>query len=294
MNLDNNPLVSVLIPSYNHKEYIKEAIMSVINQTYKNLELIVIDDGSNDGSAEIIESLQREFGFIYKHRENKGLLKTLEELFLMSSGEYISLFSSDDIYANNKIEELVLFLEKNRDYGMVYSKIGIIDSYSKITGYIKESYKSGFIFDDLLQGTYFINGVGTLIRRDVYQKYIRIDEYIDDFQFWLMIAKFHKVGFVDKYLSFYRRHNNHLTGNSYKMQQSEFRIISRYKDEPIYKEAFRKWNIRWLGSFGKCNKIYAIKHFLFKNITYRNFFDLNFYKSLLKLLIPCFIFKRIR
>lgn len=290
----NNPLVTVLLPSYNHDKYIKEAILSVLNQTYKNIELIVIDDGSTDKSFEIISNLQKIYNFKYIHRENRGLIKTLEELLTYANGEYISLFSSDDIYANNKIDVLVKYLEKNQEYDVAYSKISIIDSNSNFISNVNEHYSSGYIFDKLLKGDFFINGLGTLIRTDIYKRYQRVDSYIDDLQLWLKISKNHKFGFIDEYLACYRIHNNHLSSNLFKMQNAEYEIISKYSNEPIFDEALRKWNIRWLGSFGKCNKIYAIKHFLFKNITYRNFFDLNFYKSLLKLLIPCFIFKRIR
>lgn len=290
----NIPLISVLLPSYNHERYIKEAILSVLNQTYKNIELIVIDDGSSDKSNDIIKDLQNKYSFKYIHRENKGLIKTFEELLNYANGDYISLFSSDDVYMNNKIEVLVNYLENNEEYDVAYSKISIMDANSNIINYIHENYRSGYIFDNLLKGDFFINGLGALIRTDIYKKYQRTDSYIDDLQLWLKISKNHKFGFIDEYLACYRIHNNHLSSNLFKMQNAEYEIISKYSNEPIFDEAVRKWNIRWLGSFGKCNKLYAIKYFLFKNISYRNFFDLNFYKSLLKLLIPCFIFKRIK
>ncbi|MCT7568958.1 glycosyltransferase family 2 protein [Aliarcobacter butzleri] len=290
----NMPLVSILLPSYNHDKYIEEAILSAINQTYKNIELIVIDDGSTDKSDEIIRSLQSKYSFKYIHRKNKGLIKTFEELFSYAHGDYISLFSSDDLYKNNKIEVLVEYLENNKEYDIAYSKISIIDEHSNIIKHIDENYYSGYIFDNLLKGDFFINGLGVLIKTNIYKKYQRTDSYIDDLQLWLKMSKNHRFGFIDEYLSYYRIHNNHLSSNLFKMQKAEYEIISKYSNEPIFDEALRKWNIRWLGSFGKCNKIYTIKHFLFKNIKFKNFFDLNFYKSLLKLLIPCFIFKRIK
>ena len=291
----NKPLVSILIPLYNHEKYVEFAIKSVMNQTYKNIELIVINDGSTDNSDEIIQSLLKKYKFEYYRQENKGLIFTIEKLRNLAKGKYISLLASDDAFVNNKIEVLVDYLENNPQYSMVYSNMHLINIEDEIIGSIKDGGKEGFIFEDLLCGNFFINSLTTLLKKEIYLKYDYEKGYIEDFQMWLKIAKENQIGFVDKHLSFYRVGNSlSLSSNLQKMQNAEYEIISKYSNEPIFDEALRKWNIRWLGSFGKCNKLYAIKYFLFKNISYRNFFDLNFYKSLLKLLIPCFIFKRIK
>ena len=75
-----NPLVSVLLASYNHEAYIEASVRSVMSQKGVSFELIVIDDGSRDSSPEILEKLAQELGFVYKHRENKGVMATLSEL----------------------------------------------------------------------------------------------------------------------------------------------------------------------------------------------------------------------
>jgi alpha-1,3-rhamnosyltransferase len=288
----NNPLVSILLPSYNHEKFIEEAILSIMNQTYKNIELIVIDDGSSDNSPEIIEKLQKEYDFFYEKQSNQGLIKTLEKLLLKANGEYISLFSSDDVYTDTKIEKLIEYLLKNKEYDLVYSKIKIIDQNSNCIKEVSENYKKGFIFNDLLCGNFFINGLGVLIKTDIYIKYKRKDSYIDDLQLWLQVAKDHNIGFVDEYLTYYRIHNNHLSSNLFKMQRSEFEILSRYKNENIYFTALNNWNIRWFGSFARCDKMYAIKEFLPKIIKLGNLFNKKFYKSFFKLFVPCFVFKR--
>lgn len=288
----SKPLVSVLLPSYNHANYIEEAIISIFNQTYNNIELIIIDDGSNDGSNEIIKNLQNKYTFYYEHQINCGLIKTLDKLIKKANGKYISLFSSDDLYAPNKIEKLVDFLEQNTDYDMVYSRIALIDSYSHVYKTIEEPYKSGMIFEDLLLGNFFINGLGVLVKKEIYEKYGRLDSYIDDFQLWLQIAKHHKIGFINDILAFYRIHHNHLSSNLFKMQKAEYEIISQYSDEPIYPAALNAWNIRWFGSFAKCHKKYAIQTFLLKILKLRNFFTKEFYKGLIKLIVPCIFFQR--
>jgi alpha-1,3-rhamnosyltransferase len=288
MSLDNLPLVSVLIPSYNHEKYVGEAILSVVNQTYKNIELIVIDDGSTDSSPKIISKLQETYKFIYIQRENKGLIKTLEELRKIARGKYISLFSSDDKYALEKIEKLVKFMENNYNNGMVYSKIITIDNLSNVGNQISEHYKSGNIFDDLVKGEFFINGLTALIKKEVYdQFYYDSSIYIDDLQIWLKIAEKYEIGFVDEYLAYYRKHDNHMSGNLLKMQESEEQIINQYKHKDCYDEAINEWNLRWFHNTSLCHKMVAFNKYLPRVLRLKNLFRLKVYKALIRFLIPC-------
>jgi len=128
----NSPLVSVLLPSYNHEKYIKYSILSVIDQTYQNIELIIIDDGSTDSTHQVIKKLLNTYDFQYKHRENKGLAKTLNELLSMSNGKYIALFSSDDKWDSNKIEEQVSIMEYNDKIELCFTDFYVIDQKGEI------------------------------------------------------------------------------------------------------------------------------------------------------------------
>ncbi len=291
--MNDLPLVSVLLPSYNHDKYVEEAIMSVVNQSYTNIELIVIDDGSTDNSPRIIEALSKKYNFKFYLQSNVGLVKTLDRLLQYANGKYISIIASDDVYDGNKISLLVDFLEGHKAYDMVYAKIKIIDQHSKIISSVDEDYKSGNIFPNLLCGDFFINGVTALIRADTYKLYKRSDLYIEDFQFWLKIAKSHKIGFVDKYLAFYRVHDNHLSSNLLKMQEAEYQTISKYKNEVTYSEALRQWTLKWLGEAIEQDKVYALR-FLPKLLYVKNLYNKVFYKLIVKLIMPRFIWKFIK
>ncbi len=120
---NNLPLVSVVVPCYNHEKYVKETIESIINQTYKNIELIVIDDGSKDNSVQVIQEMADKHGFTFVHRPNKGLSATLNEGIRLSKGKYFCAIASDDILMLEKIEKQVTFMEANPEYGMCYGKI---------------------------------------------------------------------------------------------------------------------------------------------------------------------------
>lgn len=283
----HDPLVSILLPSYNHAKYIEAAIDSVYQQTYKNIELIVIDDGSTDKSFDILSGLQEKYGFYLFQQENKGIICTLESLGELANGEYISLFSSDDLYHPEKIELLVEYLEINQQFSMVYSKIALINDQSELVQVIEEPYQAGDIFYELLSGTFFINGLSALVKADAYFSITRTNSYIDDLQFWLALSKNNKIGFVDEVTAYYRIHENHLSKDFVKMQCSEYEILKRYKDDPFYNEAMNEWNLRWFRMFAPCHKRIAIGQFLLKVLRSRNVISIRFLKGLLRLFLPC-------
>ncbi len=110
------PLVSVIIPCFNHEKYLQQSILSVIQQSYKQIELIVIDDGSKDGSAAIIQELAREHNFIFIRQENRGVCRTLNRgIQEIAKGVYLALLASDDYWQPEKIEKQVALLEKKTD-----------------------------------------------------------------------------------------------------------------------------------------------------------------------------------
>lgn len=280
------PLVSVLLPAYNHVEFIEQSVLSIINQDYYNIELIVVDDGSTDGTREKLIELKNKYAFQLISQDNRGLVYSLNLLKSLANGKYISLTASDDYYEKNKISTLVTLLESDDLLAFAYAKVCTVDLSGMIVECIDEAYESGYIFSDLLSGKFFINGLSLLIRKSVYDQFHYGQEYIDDLQMWLKITREYPVVFVDEYLAFYRVHNNHLSSNLLKMQESEERIISKYSDEPIYSYAYRKWNLRWLKNTSKCYKRHAIKYFV-RSLHYKNLAELDFYKATINFFRPC-------
>lgn len=112
-------LVSVIMPVYNAQEYLRDAIESMVDQTYKNIELIIINDGSTDSSESIIKEYAEEYPqIIAVSRENRGLIKTLNEEIEMAKGEYIVRMDADDISKIRRIEKQVEFMEEHPDVMM--------------------------------------------------------------------------------------------------------------------------------------------------------------------------------
>ena len=114
------PLVSVIIPSYNHAKYIDKTILSIINQIYKNIELIIIDDGSTDNTRAVISALKNKCysrfrKFFVKYNKNKGIINSLNEALKISIGEFIYIIASDDIAEEEAILKLVDVMRNNNE-----------------------------------------------------------------------------------------------------------------------------------------------------------------------------------
>ncbi|MDY0348807.1 MAG: glycosyltransferase [Tenuifilaceae bacterium] len=109
-------LISVIIPCYNHAQYVERSILSVLNQSYRPIELIVIDDGSSDASISVVEKLADKYDFMFIKQKNQGVCKTLNRgIQEFSKGDYIALLASDDYWHSDKIQEQISALSQNPD-----------------------------------------------------------------------------------------------------------------------------------------------------------------------------------
>lgn len=209
------PLISVIMPSYNHERYISEAIESVLNQTFTDFELIIIDDASKDKSREIIKAYEEKDSRIRAifHNENKGIAKTLNDGIEKAGGKFIALFASDDVWVKDKLKKQLETLEKNEDL-VVWSEGLIIDAQGNFTGELfTQKYgapkrkKSGDIFEELLKGNFICSQ--TVILKKGNLGNIRYDEqlkYLSDYKFMVDLARKYKYYFILEPLAMYRIH----------------------------------------------------------------------------------------
>lgn len=209
------PLVSVIMTSYQYDRFISEAIDSVLNQTIRDLELIIVDDGSTDQSHQIIRS------YAEKDRRvkpilgtvNRGIGHTMNTSIEAATGEYIAFISSDDRWLPNKLEIQLKILENNKDL-VVWTEGTIIDAQGKPTGKTftqvhgaEQRKKSGHIFEELLKGN-LIFGSSRILRRSNVRD-IRWNEdlkYLNDYQFAVDLAWKYDYYFITEPLSQYRIH----------------------------------------------------------------------------------------
>ncbi|MHA1279547.1 MAG: glycosyltransferase family 2 protein [Candidatus Helarchaeota archaeon] len=213
------PLVSIVTPSYNSMPYIEETIRSVQQQDYPNIEHIVMDGGSTDGTIEFLESqdhliwksepdrgqshaLNKGFQesqdhLIWKSEPDRGQSHALNKGFQLAKGEIIGWLNSDDTYEPSAIATAVSFLEKHPDSDLVYSDLYIIDQHGKVVGKTRSDY---FELEKLLNDN-FIKQPTVFMRREVIDKTNGVDEslqYVMDREFWLRVGL---AGFGMQYIS---------------------------------------------------------------------------------------------
>lgn len=250
MNKIKNNLVSVLIPAYNHENYIQETIESIINQTYPNIELIILDDGSKDKTWEKITELKPkcENRFVKIHfetKQNEGTCITLNKLLKLSSGEFVYIIASDDLSKPQAIEKEVKFLQDNPDYALAVGDNEYVDSmgkqifrtqkaftsniknakYKTVKEFLSSKLKIDFLSDDfgsyktLYKENYIPNGY--LIRKNIFETIGNFTKNAPLEDFWLMlqISKYKKMKYIDEILFSYRIHDTNTIGNSTRMRE---------------------------------------------------------------------------
>ena len=213
------PLISVIMPSYNHERYISEAIESVLNQTFTDFEFIIIDDASKDKSKEIIKDFEIKDSRIRVifHDENQGIAKTMNECLKEANGKFTAFFSSDDVWVKDKLKKQLETLEKNEDL-VVWSEGLIIDAQGNFTGELftqkygsSKRKKIGDIFEELLKGN-FICGQTVIFKKGNLGN-IRYDEqlkYLNDYKFMVDLARKYKYYFIPEPLAMYRIHGRNV------------------------------------------------------------------------------------
>lgn len=211
----HEPTFSVIMPSYNHERYIGDAIESVLNQSYGDLELIIIDDASDDDSVTIIKKYQSEDSRIraYFHSQNLGIARTMNEAISKASGDYIALTASDDVWLENKLRDQIQILERDSDL-VLWSDGWIIDAEGNRTGetFLEkhgalERKKSGNIFNELISANY-IFGASVVARREYFQEigYDTSLKFLNDYKVMLALARKRDFYFMNEPVACYRIH----------------------------------------------------------------------------------------
>lgn len=239
--MNQTPLVTVIIPCYNHAKYVAECIDSVVAQTYQNIELIIIDDGSKDSSVEVISSKVAECNerfskVIFIPRENRGLCNTLNQAVNLAQGEYVSTIASDDAILPEKISLQVEYLSDKPDCAAVFGGVVIVDSKGQLVRN-RISRPGKFIFKDVILQRHTFIAPTQLIRLTALKGVGLYDPaiYIEDWYMWLKLTnagyELHDMG---QLLSVYRRHDSNMSGNTDKMALARAEILAAYKDNPLY------------------------------------------------------------
>jgi len=220
--MKSNPKISVLMSVYNGEKFISESINSILNQTYKNFEFLIVNDGSTDNSEKIIESFS-DSRIIYLPKQNTGLTKSLNYGLSRAKGKYIARIDCDDFSLPHRLEYQIKKIEKNKELGLVASRAKIIEN--KKNGY------TPFYTDDDIQEIIktknpFVHS-SVLISKDYFEKinfYNESYRVTQDYDAWMRLSKISKISMVDDILV-----ERHVLGDSISKKKYILQAINSYR-----------------------------------------------------------------
>ncbi len=216
-----DPKVTVLMPVYNGQKYLRPAIESILNQTYKDFEFLIINDGSKDNSLDIIKRYaDKDSRIRLITRPNKGLVATLNEGLAKARGEYIARMDCDDISLKKRLKTEVDYLDSHPDVGLVGSNYSIIDGRGKVL-------VSTNVFthpDDLKLCLVTCNQYGhgsVMIKRSVLKQVGNYDKsvgHLEDYDLWIRISRVTRVANIEEPLYRWRKTAGSITGANLELQ----------------------------------------------------------------------------
>ena len=226
-------MISVIIPCFNHEKYVEKSIESIFSQTYKNFELIVIDDGSTDGSVDVLKRLQNYYDFILIVQENMGVCKTLNRAIReFSSGAYIALLASDDFWHKDKLELQMFGLLSRPDVHFSFTQaIEFTDENRPYKGRIfPRKCISGSVLKSVFLRQHVPAG-SMLFSRELFDRLDGFDEHLreEDWDFVIRAASITDFFAVASPLLFYRSHalNTMKTSGRPVIFQQKMKILSK-------------------------------------------------------------------
>jgi hypothetical protein len=227
--------VSVIVPAYNAEQFIERTLESAAKQTYDNIEIIVIDDGSTDRTASIVERLaKRDHRLRLIRQHNEGVAAARNRGISASRGGYLAPLDSDDLWHATKLEkQLNVFAKSGPDLGLVYTLCRIIDADDLVIDSFIRPRPDGWVFLQHANNNFIGNGSSPLLRREAveqvggYSSRLRLSgiEGCEDLLLQLSIASKYKFGLVPEYLVGYRRTPMNMSSNALRMVLSKNMVL---------------------------------------------------------------------
>jgi len=252
--MNSNPLVSIIMPAYNTQEYIKEAIESVINQTYTNWELLIVDDLSTDVTVEIVNKMLHNDGRIklINRQKNSGRPSIAKNSALpYTKGKYIAFLDSDDAWLEKKLEIQIAFMQKNQNYVLTYTGGYLIDHKGVIFNSFLPKYSNGKNLKNMLT-RYEINNQSVVIKSDeLFTTVENFNEEIiigEDYNMFMHILAKYEIGSINQHLIKYRIHNKGITKSSKRVSDG---VLMTLKELNNLHSIKRKYVIGYMLSYMK-------------------------------------------
>lgn len=243
-------LISIIIPIYNQEKYLRKCLDSILNQTYKNFEAILIDDGSTDSSPELCDKFAKEDDRIKViHKVNAGVSETRNLGISIAKGEYICFIDSDDYIESTYLQDMYNVMEQEKNCDIVFCKYNIVDSEGNVQPQKEENLKE---FVNMCDITYFYESkklIPGFIWRSLYSKNIIGDlrfekniPYLEDVYFLtqLLLAKKPKLGYCDKHLYNYVTNFSSISRKIDKNYANKYNIGVEYSSRLLKEYGYNK------------------------------------------------------
>jgi len=209
------PLISIIVPTYNRGSFISECIESVLNQSYTDWEMIIIDDGSTDSTKEIINTYLSEPRIQYHYQENKGQSSARKKAIYLAKGKYLAFLDSDNIWLNQRLEFGLKAIQRNENIDLTYGDIIEIDENSTEVPMVNMKRFSGKVSSQLVKDN-FITMNTVLVKKSVVIKVKAFREEIkraDDYDMWLRLSAEHNFLYIPKVMVKYRVMDDQISSN---------------------------------------------------------------------------------
>lgn len=222
-------LVSVIIPNYNHAHYVGEAIQSVLHQTYRNVEIIVVDDGSTDESQEVIASFGNHVHYIWQ--ENRGLSAARNRGIAAAKGAYIALLDADDMYEPTFLATLIAALHTTADASGIYCGYQFVDHNNCLLPQLEaRTVPDGQLYQALVDGNFLVPE-SILVRRECYANVAPFDEALracEDWDMWLTITRQYKIIGTTQVLTRHRILPGSMSTNPQRMLTNRMAVLAKH------------------------------------------------------------------
>ncbi|MFH1946893.1 MAG: glycosyltransferase [Candidatus Magasanikbacteria bacterium] len=228
------PLISIITITNNREKYIAESIESVLKQSFKDWELIIIDDASTDNTAEVVEEYTAQDHRIKFHHENinLGITKARNLALGLAQGKYIAVLDSDDVWADSdKLQKQYLFLENNSDHVLVGGAVIVMNEHGQEISRFKNPSTDKNIRSGILLRNPFLNS-SSMFRREVAVNCGTYENYTvgEDYDLFLKIGKMGKFANLEDYLVKYRKHDSGITWSKrVRAAKDHLIIIAKFK-----------------------------------------------------------------
>ncbi len=249
------PTVSVLMPVYNGERYIAEAMESVFAQTFRDFELLIVEDGSTDNSLSVIQKFNDERLRVLRNDGNKGLMVTRNRAIQESKGRYLAFLDCDDVALPTRMEKQVAYLEAHPEIGLLGSWVQPIDEEGKNSGEVWQKDASPEEIPSTLFCDNYFSQSSVMIRREVLSVGLYREASVEDYDLWIRIVRVYKTWNLQEVLVRHRIHSTRTTVRQGSMVWDQDKKVLRtqlgfLKIVPTEEELDFHWRIlrRWIMS----------------------------------------------